>query len=138
MYMALVLKPQFKRIWLAALRSGKYKQGWSFLCRKPAPRRKASYCCLGVACEISPQHGRWGKYKKINNDKFVRPFEVAGNTDNDLASLPPIEVALRWFRKPRGMPQAMFEHNVLATLSQLASENDSRHAFPIDWIKEHL
>jgi hypothetical protein len=35
--------------WIAALRSGKYKQGRNALCKD------GKYCCLGVACEIKNQ-----------------------------------------------------------------------------------
>jgi hypothetical protein len=37
--------------WVAALRSGKYKQGRKFL------RYKDEYCCLGVACELAITDG---------------------------------------------------------------------------------
>lgn len=36
--------------WVAALRSGKYKQGRSYL--KRVDDGEARYCCLGVACEL--------------------------------------------------------------------------------------
>ena len=42
------LSPTVKRKWLAALRSGKYKQGDSLMYNK----NDNSYCCLGVLCEI--------------------------------------------------------------------------------------
>lgn len=42
------LSPTVKRKWLAALRSGKYKQGNNFMYNK----NDNSYCCLGVLCEI--------------------------------------------------------------------------------------
>ena len=35
-----------KNAWIAALRSGKYKQGKNFLCRDE------SYCCMAVLCEV--------------------------------------------------------------------------------------
>ena len=39
-------RKQFSK-WIAALRSGKYKQGYGFL--QPT---KDKYCCLGVACLV--------------------------------------------------------------------------------------
>jgi len=39
------------REWVAALRSGKYAQGESYLARRIGDE-DARYCCLGVACEI--------------------------------------------------------------------------------------
>lgn len=48
-----MMDPKFKRKWLEALRSGKYKQ------RKGALRCKdGMYCCLGVLCDISGM-GKW-------------------------------------------------------------------------------
>lgn len=41
-----MLDPEFKAKWIAALRSGKYKQGTQYLCNG------GYYCCLGVACEL--------------------------------------------------------------------------------------
>lgn len=40
------LNPEFKVRWLAALRSGEYKQGKDYL------RKNDSFCCLGVACNL--------------------------------------------------------------------------------------
>jgi len=40
------------RKWIAALRSGKYKQTHEALCVENASGQKA-YCCLGVLCEVS-------------------------------------------------------------------------------------
>lgn len=42
------LDPAFKKQWLAALRSGNYKQGIGELQTKTG-----EFCCLGVACDIT-------------------------------------------------------------------------------------
>lgn len=39
-----------KQEWIAALRSGEYTQGYSFLCRKTL--KSTSFCCLGVYCDL--------------------------------------------------------------------------------------
>lgn len=41
------MKPEIKKLWVDALRSGKYKQGTHRL------RDGNKFCCLGVLCEIS-------------------------------------------------------------------------------------
>jgi hypothetical protein len=46
------MNQEVKAKWIAALRSGKYKQGHHFLARKKADEKDFSYCCLGVLCEI--------------------------------------------------------------------------------------
>jgi len=48
------------RKWVDALRSGKYKQATGQL------RVNDSYCCLGVACELTPDIGSFNR-----NDHFV-------------------------------------------------------------------
>jgi len=40
------------KAWIAALRSGEYKQG-----RKVLRNEKDEYCCLGVACELAARAG---------------------------------------------------------------------------------
>ncbi len=47
------MKPEIKQKWVAALRSGKYKQGRGCL------RRHDSYCCLGVLCDLHAQVTDW-------------------------------------------------------------------------------
>jgi hypothetical protein len=49
------LKPKWKKLWLAALRSGKYGQTRGNLA---SPRLK-KMCCLGVLCDIVDPEG-WG------------------------------------------------------------------------------
>lgn len=44
----LKLPKTFKRKWIAALRSGKFKQGHGRL----FDHKENSYCCLGVACKV--------------------------------------------------------------------------------------
>lgn len=47
------LPPEVKTKWLEALRSGKYTQTQGVLRRdKPADRRSAGHCCLGVLCDV--------------------------------------------------------------------------------------
>lgn len=48
------MNPRIKSLWVAALRSGKYRQGKNALTngRRGAQRR---YCCLGVLCDVYAQ-----------------------------------------------------------------------------------
>lgn len=53
------LEPEFKAKWLAALRSGDYKQARNSLFNKLVVSNEAgeklkvpTYCCLGVACKV--------------------------------------------------------------------------------------
>lgn len=45
-----------QRAWIAALKSGKYKQGTRRL-GKRTRNKKVEYCCLGVACVVAKKHG---------------------------------------------------------------------------------
>ena len=56
---------EIKKKWVEALRSGKYKQGFSRL--KYNNGEDVRYCCLGVLCEISGR-GSWNE-----NNIYVTP-----------------------------------------------------------------
>jgi hypothetical protein len=43
------MNKKWKEKWIAALRSGKYKQGHGAL------KKNNNYCCLGVLCDIYPE-----------------------------------------------------------------------------------
>lgn len=45
------MNPEIKAAWVAALRSGDYKQGGTVL------RRRDRYCCLGVLCDLAVKAG---------------------------------------------------------------------------------
>lgn len=61
----------FKKKWVKALLSGKYKQGKHSL--KKTRKSEVRYCCLGVACEIA---GAQVQVKRepgfIENGKYVK------------------------------------------------------------------
>jgi hypothetical protein len=44
------MKPEIKKQWVAALRSGKYNQGSGRL--KSYDNDEAAFCCLGVLCDL--------------------------------------------------------------------------------------
>ena len=48
------MKPELKKRWVKALRSGEYKKGKEYL--KQNTPKGLRHCCLGVLCEI--QHAR--------------------------------------------------------------------------------
>lgn len=43
--------------WVAALRSGKFKQGIAHLRFRSEGAKEFAYCCLGIACDL--QSGEW-------------------------------------------------------------------------------
>ena len=57
------MKKEIADKWVAALRSGKYKQGRGKL------RHEDNFCCLGVLCEISGLH--------YDDNQIWLPIEIA-------------------------------------------------------------
>lgn len=65
----------FAKEWVAALRSGKYKQGKAFL--HTVEDGKDSFCCLGVACSLSDVPGvKDANHVKYDHEKAVLPENV--------------------------------------------------------------
>lgn len=75
------------RLLVAALRSGKFRQGLGALARYSQSRRRIEYCCLGVACEVARANGL-----ELARTK-VRPGSGAymyGDVDQyEISELPP-------------------------------------------------
>ncbi len=107
------LPKEFAEKWVAALRSGKYKQGKSRL-RSP----KGEYCCLGVACIVQKV-----PYRDLKDALWI--------TGDDYYGFGFI---------PEGFPSQLIGK---ATENELvrsfASLNDSQKSFPeiADWIEEN-
>ena len=94
-----------KARWIAALRSGKYAQGYERL------GQDDKFCCLGVLCELAYEEGVVGK--RINYDgSYIYD-------DHDV-TLPP---SVRgWARMPMHEPIVVSYKNVNANVIQLNDE----------------
>lgn len=75
----MALKKAFKKKWIEALRSGKYRQGTRAL------RSDRGFCCLGVACDIIDPNGwvgpigndiRWTDGDKQPRSAYI-PYDTA-------------------------------------------------------------
>lgn len=67
------MKKEIADLWVAALRSGKYKQG-----QKALRPTNDTFCCLGVLCDIAPKEvGTW------SNKALDEGFNYIGDIDND-------------------------------------------------------
>lgn len=98
------MKKEIKKLWLEALRSGKYKQATGQLKRVDLYSQQESHCCLGVLCELHRKAMKKGSKSvwsddgaKYLNDGGVLPERVrkwAGLAERD----PRIESAklTRW------------------------------------------
>lgn len=64
--------------WVAALRSGKYKQGKDYLCRR-ANNVGLVYCCLGVKCDLENPNGwiehDYNSVLKFKDERLLCPYE---------------------------------------------------------------
>lgn len=119
------MNPEVKVKWLAALRSGQYKQAIGALCRENG------HCCLGVLCDIHAKEtgSEWGGWMRIGGNSMKRSY-LGGET-----SLLP-DVVVRWAgltsNSPAVYPDGKFD--------DLASVNDNGAEFPViaDLIEKHL
>lgn len=94
----LKLKPEIKAEWVTRLRSGRYTQGSGRLktvTRVDGKEVTATYCCLGVLCEIAAEQGvgRWGTPNPIRPEdntptQFRVPFAAADGNGEDAGTLP--------------------------------------------------
>lgn len=100
------MKEEIKKLWVEALRSGKYQQGTGCL------RSGAKFCCLGVLCDLHLQetdgewalshiyHGEtallpplvcdWAGLQGIDpklDGRFLSAFNDAGSTFPEIADL---------------------------------------------------
>lgn len=102
------MKKEVKKKWVAALRSGKYKQA------KGALRSRNGYCCLGVLCDL---------YLKEKKEKWVRvESQNYYKIGEDESAVLPREV-MKWAGLTSVNPEAGPYH--------LAHWNDDGHvAFP--------
>lgn len=65
------MKLKWKRLWIKALRSGKYKQGQHQL------RQGDEFCCLGVLCKVVKPRVRWDAYnEKFQGESLMPPTQL--------------------------------------------------------------
>ena len=105
------------KLWVAALRSGKYTQSLTQLRGKGNSR-----CCLGVLCDvyrIATGRGRW----KIKGQDGSPAFTVDGCIDNGYLP-PPVQA---WAGLPKKSGDLVTIDNVETSL---ARHNDSGVLFP--------
>lgn len=123
------LPHEFKYLWIAALRSGKYKQAKGLL------KSNTGFCCLGVACDLINQNTwkRIEEYDEETGESFEsddRWYTSAGNDE-----LP----------EEQDMTEEVFqvlasEYKNSRVMDKLAAMNDAGRSFAelADWIEEHL
>jgi hypothetical protein len=83
------MKKEIAKKWVKALRSGKYKQGQSWL-KQYDKKGQEHHCCLGVLCELYNDEMK-KKHKKSLNSKTLEDWNVTrisfNKNDQGLPSL---------------------------------------------------
>lgn len=109
------MKPDVKEKWLAALRSGKYRQGTGYL-KYQVNDGTIRHCCLGVLCEIAIQeHAILEKFSNEPTDLHFFPIGAAN-------AVLPWSVA-RWAGLTECNP-AVPNHETLASLNDDSDDFD--------------
>lgn len=85
---------KIKREWIAALRSGKYKQA------KGTLRRDGGFCCLGVLCDV--MGAQWVDEDAIVNGELQNVY--LSNNAADTAELKDGEQEKLWTMNDDGKP----------------------------------
>ncbi len=108
-----------KKIWLKALRSGKYKQGHGLLHRRESGVDR--YCCLGVFAKIVGL--KWDGDESTHS----KTYSIFSNIDGVSTQIIPNSIA------------SSFELR-LAEQDKLSAMNDSGYSFEqiADWIEKNL
>lgn len=60
------MNSEIKKLWISALRSGEYQQGYNYLAVNQGD--SVHFCCLGVLCDLAKQHG----VVENNQDEYGR------------------------------------------------------------------
>lgn len=76
------MNKRIKKLWVNALRSGKYKQGTGQL-RRDDPKDGSVHCCLGVLCELARQKGVIETFDGVDGDLPPEVAEWARLEDSD-------------------------------------------------------
>lgn len=116
------MNAKIKKQWVAALRSGEYKQTTGALCRtRPNADHSAGHCCLGVLCDLAEKAG------------VCESKEEGGlrNYDGWWQDLP--DSVLRWAKLPHRDP-VVANH----TLTNLNDREERTFSQIADLIEKHL
>lgn len=111
------MKLKIKKLWLEALRSGKYKQ---------TLRNKNGFCCLGVLCDL---HGK--KIKRKGWDKIAPKHPFTGYSYLNTTGVLP-ETVVNWSGITNNNPVVNFR----SIKQSLAELNDEKKSF--EWIADAI
>ena len=122
------MRQEVKKKWIAALRSGEYKQG-----RESLRPTENTYCCLGVLCDLYKQTRHKGKWLLNDFDYPVFDFLIGGKHESN--ELPP-EV-IKWAGLDDSNPGIMV-NNHRSSLAEMNDEKNSNFKKIANLIKEQF
>lgn len=104
-----------RRLWTAALRSGKYKQAIGYLHLVNETTKAETFCCLGVACKVAMENGVNLRiatgYSEVMDDGKHQVILY-----NKMASMLPTEV-MDWLGVAGPLGRLRKRHVIYTTLS---------------------
>ena len=125
------MKPAIKKLWVEALRSGKYKQGKSAL--KVKTKKGFKYCCLGVLCELYQE-----THKKKLPEGENNAFDIEGAFRFDRETTFPPHKVVRWAGLSDRDPWLDFPSGKQFTLSELNDEEGKKFFTIANLIEKNL
>lgn len=84
-----MMNKKAKKLWIDALRSGKYEQGYGQLCDN------GKYCCLGVLVDIAISHDSFNDGFKSKRDDYWKKLDRLPVSVADWAGLEETDPCLR-------------------------------------------
>lgn len=111
------MKEDIAKVWIDALRSGKYEQGGDYLCKD------SRHCCLGVLCELYMDHTGDMKYSRMTDDDNGHDVVSYGGCTEVL----PCEV-MEWAEIATSIGK-IYDDSAEFGFSSLSEMNDSGHSF---------
>ena len=129
------MNPEIKAKWLAALRSGEYKQGQGTL------RCGDSFCCLGVLSDLHAKETGVGRWKMVGGDEDSIQYEYIPTKEalwGDM-DLPPVDVR-DWAGLDGCNPTVAVEDDGEQVFTDIAELNDGGLSFAViaDLIEQRL
>lgn len=118
------MKKEVMEKWVAALRSGKYKQGRDKL-KKKDTKGVIRHCCLGVLCELYNEQNKNNKYAfSDKDDQQLLPLEVeqwAGMKSNDGEINNSVD--LLYYVEQAGLGELNYHHRINHRLSEFNDQH---------------
>lgn len=130
------MNPEIKTKWVAALRSGEYRQGRNVLKQRHGDKDTPQYCCLGVLCEIAIAEGVKVEVGSVEGN--AHGTEVI--TYDGAYELPPDSVWL-WAGMSDNNPSVDYSTEDDEEVSNVVAElNDDGYSFEqiAEWIEKSL